>query len=227
MAAPRRSDQEDITISRSAGRSLTFIAVLAFTVTARESLLRGLAGRLRGTGVGVRTTWTEKATSAPPKAPTLAPLRGFPTRAASSRERRSVDVFFKEGAFEDAALIAVRGTLKGKGSVARELPRLWRRAAPSRRVFIAFSRRDLAAATAVRRALEREGYVCFTYIHGRSKNPWGESCRGGTVFPRGWRAFRHRLARGAGEQGRPPRAPCSAAREKRRVTTMLQDLLLP
>lgn len=66
--------------------------------------------------------------------------------------------------------------------MAQEFPRLWRRAPPANRVFIAFSRRDAAAASAVRRALEKQGYVCFTYIHGQSREPWANAVEVGRYF---------------------------------------------
>ncbi|HET8773247.1 MAG TPA: hypothetical protein VFP80_05630, partial [Thermoanaerobaculia bacterium] len=137
---------------------------------------------MRGTGVHVRTQWSEKTKSAPPKTPTLAPLRGFPARGASGHQWKSFDDFFRAGAFEDAALIAVRGKARPKAKLAQEFPRLWRRAPPANRVFIAFSRRDAAAANAVRRALEGKGYVCFTYIHGQTREPWANAVEVGRYF---------------------------------------------
>lgn len=130
----------------------------------------------------MRTQWSEKTKSAPPKTPTLAPLRGFPARGGSGHQWKSFDDFFRAGAFEDAALIAVRGKARPKAKVAQEFPRMWRRASPANRVFIAFSRRDAAAANAVRRALERKGYVCFTYIHGQTREPWANAVEVGRYF---------------------------------------------
>jgi hypothetical protein len=163
--------------------ALLLAAAVAFAVGARETLLRELASALRGTGVGVRTSWSEKVKAKAPVAPTLAPLRGFPLSKEKGLKTRRFEELFKAGAFEDAALIAVSGKGRPKASVARELPRLWKRAPPSKRVFIAFARGDLRAANAIRRALEGKGYLCFTYIHGRSSNvPWANAVEVGRYF---------------------------------------------
>lgn len=155
---------------------------LAVTAPAQQHLLRELKPSLRGTGLRVRPIWSEKARSAPPATPTLAPLRGFPARGGSGYRWQSFGDFFRVRAFEDAALIAVRGKARSRAKVAREFPRLWRRAPPTDRVFVAFSRRDGDAASAVRRALERKGYFCFTYIHGQSREPWANGVEVGRFF---------------------------------------------
>ena len=84
--------------------------------------------------------------------------------------------------FEDAALIAVSGKPRPKASIARELPRVWRRAPPSKRVYIAFARQDLAAATTVRRALEKKGYLCFIYTPGQRRPAWANPAELGRYF---------------------------------------------
>lgn len=113
-----------------------------------------------------------------PRTPTLVAMKHFPpqTRARS----RS---FFRIPAHEDAALIAVTGARRSNVSVARDFPRLWRRAAPSQRIYVAFARRDLAAAQNVRRALERRGYHCFLFLNGARNNPaWADSVELGRYY---------------------------------------------
>lgn len=162
--------------------AVVLASVVALGLAARESLLRELRDSLRGTGVGVRTEWSSKARATAPKTPTLAPLIGFPlTTMQSSPPRRSSELF-RARTFEDAALIAVTGKRRARLSVALDIPRLWRRAPPARRVFVAFARHDLNAANAVRRALERQGYHCFLYIPGKQTAPWADPVELGRYF---------------------------------------------
>jgi hypothetical protein len=153
--------------------------VFAGAVAARESLLSELAVSLRGTGVAVRTTWTEQAKNAAPKMPTLASLHGFPPTPRAPKPRASL---FKARVFEDAALIAVSGKARTKASIARDLPRVWRRAPPSKRVYIAFARQDLAAANTVRRALEKKGYLCFIYTPDQRRPRWANPAELGRYY---------------------------------------------
>jgi hypothetical protein len=163
-------------------RRLLFI-VIAFAATialAREAALDVIA-QLRGSGVQTRTTWSAKAKATAPKMPTVAPLRGFPARVDGSRRWKTFDDCFRAGAFRDSALIAVGGQPKS-ARPRRDLPRLWKKAAPSKRVFISFAREDLPAVRKVRRELERKGYVCFTYVRGQSKEPWANAVEVGRYF---------------------------------------------
>ncbi|HEX2835634.1 MAG TPA: hypothetical protein VHW00_21655 [Thermoanaerobaculia bacterium] len=121
---------------------------------------------------------SERPLAETPRTPTLVAMKHFPPQT-----RPRSRAFFRSPAHEDAALIAVTGTRRNNVPVARDFPRLWRRAAPSRRIYIAFARRDLAAAQNVERALARRGYHCFIFLASARNNPaWADSVELGRYY---------------------------------------------
>lgn len=154
----------------------------ALTLPLQRELLASLSPHLQDLGVNVRYEWTSAATR-PPVSPTLAPLRGFPTSTtAASRLSSSFGELFQAGAFHEAALLAA------EADPSRPRPRpsgfleYWERTPAEKRVFVSFTREDAAASRQVRTALERNGYLCFTYIRGENTQPWANAVQVGTFF---------------------------------------------
>jgi hypothetical protein len=130
-------------------------------------------GELQRSGIGVAPS----ASATAPAKPTLVPMSAFPPQA-----RPRTRAFFRTPVHEDGALIAVTGTRRRGVSLASDFPRLWRRAAPSQRVFIAFARRDLATVQKIERALQRKGYQCILYLHGRETPRWADAVELGRYY---------------------------------------------
>jgi hypothetical protein len=107
-------------------------------------------------------------------------MHGFPL-SMQKRPWRASD-FFRARSFDDAVLIAVLGTRRTNVSTANDFPRIWRRAPPSQRVFIAFARQDLRAANAIRDALTRAGYQTFLYLPGKKNPRWADAAHLGRYY---------------------------------------------
>lgn len=125
---------------------MKFVAVLLLAIQLADFRRAGIAT-------------ADRASTNAPKTPALIPMSAFPTQS-----RPRTRSFFRTPMYEDAVLLAVTGTRRTRVPIARDFARLWRRAAPSQRIYIAFSRRDLASTNAIRRTLERRGYHCFIYL---------------------------------------------------------------
>ncbi|HUR83295.1 MAG TPA: hypothetical protein VM733_21230 [Thermoanaerobaculia bacterium] len=118
-------------------------------------LLAMQLGDFRRAGIAT----AERASTTAPHTPTLIAMSEFPPQT-----RPRARSFFRTPGYDDAVLLAVTGTRRARVPIARDFARLWRRAPPRQRVFIAFARRDLASANRIRRALERRGYHCLIFL---------------------------------------------------------------
>jgi hypothetical protein len=162
-------------------RALVFAScAAAIPLFAAQTALQVLRSSTQAKDFRVIASWSDVAKAKPPSIPTLAPMKGFPL--STQKRPWRVSDFFRARSYDDAVLLAVLGKRKSNVSIANDLPRLWRRAPPSQRVFVAFARQDLRAANALRAALERAGYQSFIYLPGKKNPRWADPAHLGRYF---------------------------------------------
>ena len=135
------------------------------------------------------------------KRPRLAPLAGFvpDKKDWGTLAPGSWSYSFKKGLM--GALVAIQGPplLAAARTQCEQEPqadrepcefvKAWLGASEERRMFVAFTRDDVAAALLVKEALEQRGYVVFLFLHDRTGVPWADPRMVGEVFAQA----RHRL----------------------------------
>jgi hypothetical protein len=157
---------------------------------------------------GIDTILGETAKFPSDQRPRLAPLAGFTVEKADFTASNSTvgKTDFSSDrtwahAFEEGAAGALFAVKRGSGesiveqATARcasekdaadiracEFVAQWRNAGKERRIFVAFTRSDFEIAERVKDALEKEGYLVFLYLQGRSEAPWAEPGLVGAIF---------------------------------------------
>lgn len=129
--------------------------------------------------------------------PRLALLDGFrASEKVESWSEVSLDSWTRR--FEEGLVGALVGVKKSANPVVRELERCdkltdgediicsfldaWINSAPENRIFVAFTKSDLASAEKVKKTLEIQGYTVFTYLRENSQDPWAHPDFVGAVF---------------------------------------------
>ena len=128
------------------------------------------------------------AESLPTDAPVLRLLADMPAPSAEElRNESDFSILFRETLALDAAGFTM--ALCANGDVTRSSVRdraeyraRWRTAPRKKRVFLSFTRRDLAHARRVQNVLEQKGLVVFTYLANEDNKVWTNSVDVGHYF---------------------------------------------
>ncbi|MET4257385.1 hypothetical protein ABIC09_002321 [Bradyrhizobium sp. S3.12.5] len=125
--------------------------------------------------------------------PRLAPLKGYHAEKRNWDEilPSSWALGFQQGMF--GALVAFKSSklmdkkadcdLAGNIDVdACAFVNGWLNADPNSRIFIAFTKMDLAVAAKVKKALEQNGYTVFMFLKAGQSTPWADESLVGEVF---------------------------------------------
>lgn len=197
-----------MTLSRIA--RIVFVALIAIpigNVSAKildrdgppHPILSSLADALDAAGVDV--ILGKAADFAAPERPRLATLEGFESSRGRDWGRYWQDVWTT--GFEEGLMGALLATERGEEPPAleREMERCrkvpaaaadvtcdfveeWLAAGEGKRVFIAFTRSDLAHAVTIRAALKESGYAGFIYLRDGEHDPWAHPDFVGAIFKR-------------------------------------------
>lgn len=186
------SERHPLSAVASKVRPALAISALLLLLSLLPGVVLGSSGRdvveslqrtLPSWRVAAEPVWSASGRQHPPGIPTVRTLEGFPASAAKVADLNHFQQLFEAGVQHECALVAVgpvRASERWSGRASFETA--WSRSTPDKRIFLSFAKADALAAFEVKRALERDGYICFTYIHGAKNEPWVNSVDVGSYF---------------------------------------------